>query len=679
MVKILKYGLFAALVVIAVAVGFLLTLDVNQYKGELVQTVQEKTGRDFKIEGDLKFALSLIPTIAVEGISFGNADWGSQPAMIKAGRFEARVAILPLLGGNVNINKLVLHDAELFLETNKQGIGNWVLQQEPGKGEKGKEAPSAKPASSTELPAFAIKKVDIKNAKLIYKDGKSGEITTVSVPRLTSETKSWGDSMLVKLEAVYNKLAVKVNGTFGSLEQLMQDKPYQLDATINAGKAEMLVKGNVDHPASFKGINLNVSFKAETLQDFNQFTKGKLPGVGPLLLTGSLSDGEGKYYLKSLQVHVGKSDLSGDVSVALSEERPAIAARLDSQRIDLTPFEGEEKKKEKKARLFSKEPLPIQVLGSVDLDLIAKVKEIISSNAVLKDIELALKLDKGKLSLDPFKARIADGDLLVKVGLSPDKNAMRLVSDIRVKNMMLGSLPKLKKDKLIEEGKTNITINGKGRGRSVSEIMSGLNGKLLIEVGKGKIQNRLIGFAGADLITKTFSMVNPLSKEEKVTVLECGIINFNIKNGLASADKQIAFETEKMTAVGSGTINLKNEELDLGLRPYPREGIGINAGKFTQVARLRGTLANPKIKADTVAALKAAASTGAAVFTLGLSLVAEGAYDRTMADEHPCDTALGKKPPTEKTTTVTQEEEKPGVLESAGDKVKGVFKGLFGN
>ena len=93
------------------------------------------------------------------------------------------------------------------------------------------------------------------------------------------------------------------------------------------------------------------------------------------------------------------------------------------------------------------------------------------------------------------------------------------------------------------------------------------------------------------------------------------------------------------------------------------------------MARLGGTLAEPKTKIDTAAALKTAVSTGAAVATMGLSLVAEGIFDRTTADDHPCETALEKNPEKTTTTREIKAEEKP---ESAGEKVKGFFDGLFG-
>ncbi len=44
-----------ALVVVAAAVGFVLSFDVNRYKHSLVAMIAEHTGRSFAIDGDIRY------------------------------------------------------------------------------------------------------------------------------------------------------------------------------------------------------------------------------------------------------------------------------------------------------------------------------------------------------------------------------------------------------------------------------------------------------------------------------------------------------------------------------------------------------------------------------------------------------------------------------------------------
>jgi len=198
----------------------------------------------------------------------------------------------------------------------------------------------------------------------------------------------------------------------------------------------------------------------------------------------------------------------------------------------------------------------------------------------------------------------------------------------------------------------------------------------LAKMGKGELKDSKTKAAGTDL----FSMLNPSGTREG-TLIECGVINFNIKDGIATADKGIAVASNKMNVIGSGTIDLKTEKLDIGITPQAREGVGISVGQLAELVRVQGTLANPKLGVDTMAALKAGAGVGAALATGGLSILAQGLYDKSTADEDPCATALGQKPA--KTTTASKEPEKStttkavDAVKEAGSAVTDTIKGWF--
>jgi uncharacterized protein involved in outer membrane biogenesis len=117
LIKILV--VLVALIVVAI-VGLIMTTDINQYKGQIIQAVKDNTGRDFEISGDLKLAPSLIPTVAIEGVSLGNASWSKEKNMLSVSKFEAQIALIPLLKKNIQVVRLVLIEPRIHLETNKQ-------------------------------------------------------------------------------------------------------------------------------------------------------------------------------------------------------------------------------------------------------------------------------------------------------------------------------------------------------------------------------------------------------------------------------------------------------------------------------------------------------------------------------------------------------------------------------
>ncbi len=97
---------------LAVLIGVLITaaivlpfvFDPNQYKGEIIRLVKDKTGRDLKIEK--KIGWSFFPRLGIEagGLELSNAPgFGKQPfARIEAA--GVRVEFLPLLSGKLSVD-----------------------------------------------------------------------------------------------------------------------------------------------------------------------------------------------------------------------------------------------------------------------------------------------------------------------------------------------------------------------------------------------------------------------------------------------------------------------------------------------------------------------------------------------------------------------------------------------
>jgi hypothetical protein len=108
-------------------------------------------------------------------------------------------------------------------------------------------------------------------------------------------------------------------------------------------------------------------------------------------------------------------------------------------------------------------------------------------------------------------------------------------------------------------------------------------------------------------------------------------------DGLATLEP-MAFQSDKMTLLGDGKVDFRTEKLNLQWITKPRKGIGISASMITNpYIKLGGTLANPAIE---LKPLEAVTSTGVAVATLGVSLVAKGMFDRITAEKKVCKHAL---------------------------------------
>ncbi|HSR62114.1 MAG TPA: AsmA family protein, partial [Gammaproteobacteria bacterium] len=701
------------------------------------------TGRDFGIAGELQLGLSLIPTLVVDGVTLGNADWGSQPTMLKVDHFKARVSLPALLAGNITITEVILDSADILLETNTEGKGNWVFTS----GEKAGKKPEKTGAETS--PELSIDEVQISNARISYNNAQTGKMTRVNIDEFRAETGGFTDSMDLLLQAVYDEIPVRIDGTLGSLGAYTSNEEFPLDITANIGQAELTLKGHVEKPRDLKGMDVDMAFHSDSLSDFEKITGKELPKVGPVKLAGHLSEKDGIYFIKAARAEVaetelnvdgsinnpkeiqgldlvitfeadsltplgeatgmalpsispvklttrltdkentfrlselflqaGNTDLKGSATLNMTGERPALTANLTSDMIDLTPFTGDKKRekeeREKTGKVFSSDPLPFDILKSVDADLDIQAAQVKTEDLVLSKVDIRLNLEKGHLKLSPVNADVAGGTYSLNLDLNASSGKSGIFNTtLDIKNFQPSRLPDMQ-DK-ISGASTDISFKGNGSGKSIADIMAGLNGHLLVKVREGEIKSNKFSILDSDLIASTLNTLNPSSSTDSGRKIECGVVNMKIEDGIAKSDKNIALLTKRMSVVGSGIINLKTEELNIGVKPRAREGLGISPGSLAELVRIGGTLAEPKAVPDTVAAFRTAASVGAAVATGGVSLLAEGLLKKSQGKSNPCDVALGIKTAQEQTDDSKAGAEETSVTEKAVDKVKETGKSI---
>jgi len=434
-----------------------------------------------------------------------------------------------------------------------------------------------------------------------------------------------------------------------------------IDASV--GKAEqVLVKatGAVKDALNAKGVNVAVAVESKDPRAVAKAFGADLPSMPPLSAAARVRDVQGAYVFEELKATIGKSNLAGSGTISMGGPRPKVKAQLASTLLDLfelfpkggaTPQGPSPPKKvpepSRERRLLPAIPLPLGGLRAADADLDLKVDRLVlPNNLSVEALAARLVLSGGRLEVQPLSARIGGGAMAGRMDLdaSTGKTAT-LAAKVDARGIDLGQvLRQMGNPDLVTGAKTDLGLNLRGRGGSVRDLMAGLNGDVLLVLGEGKIHAKFVEWLGADLLTQVIERVNPLRKTDPYTELKCGVVKFTAKDGIASTDKGIAFETGKMTLVSSGSANLKTEAIDFSLRPEARQMGGIGAGELVKLMRVRGTMAEPKFGIDELETAKSAASIGAAVMTGGLSFLAEGLVKRTTADPRPCETALGRTP-----------------------------------
>ena len=668
---LLKISGIAILLIVVGVMVFIMTLDINQYKPALVAKVSEQTGREFNIEGDLQISPSLSPSISVSGISLGNAPWATEQNMFSIGLVEARVSLIPLITGTIHINHFILHDTAISLEKAPDGSGNWELDGAVTSEQADSES------ETTALPPINIESIEIRNAQFTYRDQLTGSTTEFSIREFSTTVTDMDEPFNFELAADFNELPIELAGTLGPINTLLSGEPYALDIQGNVSELAITLNGNIANALEARGGDIVFSAATDSLLELGEFTESELPDLEPVSVSGNIKfDDPAKIYIESLNVVLGQFAIAGSINIESEGEIPGLTAQLQSDQIDLRPFASETE--EEVEFLFPRDELPLEALTSINVDLSLQTNRLILPSIELTNNRLSIQLQDGNLNFSN-ESGLAGGNLSAKIGLQTDSdNQTTLSTNISGNGILLELLPH-EDDKWFVGGSTDIAINGQGTGTSIAEIMGSYNGNLLIKIGEATFPNSSIDMFGADVLLSTFNKLNPLSKEETSTLLECAVINLPVNDGIIDVDSQIAIQTSKMYMVGSGEINLKDESINLGVKPYAKKGIGLNFSSVAGAAKIGGTLANPGVELDGANALKLGVSAGAAVATGGLSLLAQGLFSKASADPDPCNTALGIASSSTSASPAESSEQaaKPNTAEKVIDDVKNKLKGLF--
>ena len=109
----------------ALLLGVWLFVNPNAYKGRIAAAVQESTGRELKLQGDIK--LSVIPWVALElgPASLGNPPGFSDEPFLSFTHASVRVRLLPLLRQRLEVARVEVEGLDLRLRRNAAGRGNW--------------------------------------------------------------------------------------------------------------------------------------------------------------------------------------------------------------------------------------------------------------------------------------------------------------------------------------------------------------------------------------------------------------------------------------------------------------------------------------------------------------------------------------------------------------------------
>ena len=550
--------------------------------------------RELKVRGD--FQLYFDPfdiKFLAEGLTVSNPAYATRPNLFQATRIETRIAPLSLLWGRRHVRWLDLRGGALDAEWNAAHTQNtWTFSKTKG----------GKPF---ELPR--IDRATVTGTTVRYRDPRMQLLADLSVDDITSLNAQIGRAV-----------GLRGGGRLRATPFRVQARLLSPDATVNRGENKLSarawaannvidVTGTLPSLAEIEGVPLQTVARGRNMAELLEIIGVALPNTRRYSVRAQLVKRGDEYRFTGLAGRFGDSDLAGRLTIT-NGRRIHLDSVLTTRRLDIVdaaPFIGYNPDivaargavaaaaatGAAPQRLLPDAALPVETMKRFDADLKWHIATLRSRSLPISDIDLTLDLERGRLALTPFTFAMARGHVASDIIFDTRARPAADSYDIRLSPTPMGRL--LAGYGVAEAGTTG-TVKGRiqlvGRGDTIHDSLASAHGRIAFIMPQGSFWTRNVQLAELDVGTFVQKMFQ--DKLKNPVRINCGLIGFTVRNGIAAADP-ILIDTSKNIILGRGGFSFKSEGLDLAFRA---DGKKFSLFSGQSPVRIGGRFAAPQLQ-----------------------------------------------------------------------------------
>lgn len=566
--------------IIIVTLCIPLFIDPNDYKDKITQAVQEQTGRELTMPGDIKLSISpsLKAVFSLGGVNLASNQNFQGTDFFSSKLVEINLALWPLIKSKeLQINNISLEGVNINLIRNSSGATNW---DDLAGGDKKKtpdqQAPPSKEKQAAEKPTETLPKIDIGKIK----------VADINV--------TFTDQQAQRI--------VKLNDFNLNVGHITEGRPFPFDANFSVsmddGKKPLTATTDLSGNLTFDLGNL--LFLVDRLQLKSNISGAPVPvKIFGLEMNAKADLGKSLVDVSNLQITIDDTTIKGTASIA-NLQKPSYKTALHIDQLNLDRYKTENKATRKadgntpaetapaettpaatatKQQQYEEEKdpiiIPVDLLRGLTFDAEIKIDKLVAAKLITTDILVKATGKEGLMQLQPFSANLYQGTIMVNgdIDARPDVTEMKLTKVL--KGVELGPMFMEMKGKEEIKGTADIKANITTRGLTKKELTRNANGTMNIALANGEIAQLKI----IDTIRVAKQLYEVASKDSSTTAATkktqsgkpTSFANLSasgvITNGVFKNDDLLA-ESELMKVTGKGTVDFNTEQINYLLTIY---------------------------------------------------------------------------------------------------------------
>jgi hypothetical protein len=330
--------------------------------------------------------------------------------------------------------------------------------------------------------------------------------------------------------------------------------------------------------------------------------------IGSLTFRGEVTGSDESFRAQG-EARVGETDLIGQLSGTMNGERPALRAEIYSplfrfadlglvpraddptELVPSVPEPPAEKDEPADELVFGEAPIAFELLTTFDLDLDVMLDDIEGVRLDIDTAEARVDLVDGLLLVEPLSFVFVGGrlDLTLQVDASQDIPTLRLglaADDVDLGDFLLQTDVEVPLD-----GELDLLVDLSASGRSPRALASSLAGKFDLAIERGHVRTSLLRLTTTNPVSWLFTE----AARQGYSELNCSILRFDVQDGVAESEV-VLLDTPNVLALGDGRIDLRNEMIDIDVRPRAKRRRLI---AMSTPFAIRGPLRGPSVEIST--------------------------------------------------------------------------------
>ena len=417
----------------------------------------------------------------------------------------------------------------------------------------------------------------------------------------------------------------------------LENRRFEVTARIEGTDGRIHYRGQVEDTMAGGGTFALMGMDANVLAAIHG-VEANLPNL--VYLTGELAHDEGGLTVTGADLLTGASHVSGGFRVQWpgadgAPGRFTLNAR--SPGLYLADLGIESADEDDGAQYFSRAELPFDRIADLGVDIVLSAERLHTKAIVYRDVTITAQARGGVLRVSSDQQLLGGrgSNLVATVDAreSPPLVDFRLTLD----GIDPGELRAVKAGEDKYSGDIDAELDIRGAGRSVGAILGSADGHFLVRINHAVLPNRKLNLLSADFLFEALRTVNPFVRQSDELAIDCGVMAFIVKDGVARADKSVVIKGRRLLIAAEGEVDLDTERVAFAVRPKAQEGFGLNTSGLVKFIGIGGTLSKPVVRTDPRGLLATGASIGAAFASGGMSLFLQNMFDRLTTGKGECE------------------------------------------